>query len=80
MRAVTRCRTFWTLRRNGETARAELFNVGRYGLELRYTRNRKPFVRRIFADGSELLREAAIERFELELTGGNARKNCQRAD
>ncbi|HZA34318.1 MAG TPA: hypothetical protein VE505_05295 [Vicinamibacterales bacterium] len=35
-------------------------------LELRYTRNDKPSVRRIFADGTELLREAEIEWFELE--------------
>ena len=38
-------------------------------MELRYTRNGKPFVRRIFTDGADLLKEAAIERFELEAQG-----------
>jgi hypothetical protein len=43
MRAVTHCGTLWTLHRNGQTARAEIVNIEGVGLELRYTRNRKPF-------------------------------------
>jgi hypothetical protein len=69
MRAVTRVGTLWTLRRDSATARAEMFSIDGVGLELRYTRNRKPFVRRIFTDGADLLREAAVERFELEAQG-----------
>jgi hypothetical protein len=65
-RAITHCGTLWTLRRNGETARAEMVDIEGVGLELRYTRNHKPFARRIFTNGAELLRDAAIERFELE--------------
>ena len=57
------------LHRNGQTARAEIVEIKGLGLELRYTRNRKPFVRRTFTDGAELLRDAAIERFELEALG-----------
>jgi hypothetical protein len=59
----------WTLHRNGQTARAEIVNIEGVGLELRYTRNRKPLVRRTSTDGAELLRDAAIERFELEALG-----------
>src|SRR5829696_5201625 len=36
------------LHRNGQTARAEIVSIDGLGLELRYTRNGKPFVRRIF--------------------------------
>jgi hypothetical protein len=43
----TPCRTFgWTLDRNGQTARAEIVSIEGIGLELRYTRNPRPFVRR----------------------------------
>jgi hypothetical protein len=69
---ITHCGTLWTLRRNSETARAELVDIEGVGLELRYTRNEKPFVRFVFTDGSDLLREAAIERFELERKGWTA--------
>jgi hypothetical protein len=34
-----------------------------------YTRNRRPFVRRIFTHQLDLLKDAAIERFELEQRG-----------
>ena len=57
------------LRRNGEIARAEVFQLEGAGLELRYTRNDKSFVRRMFTDGADLLRAAAVERFELERDG-----------
>ena len=69
-RSITHCGTIWTLRRNGETARAEIVAIEGVGLELRYTRSNKPFVRWcIYADGGDLLREAAIERFDLEAQG-----------
>jgi hypothetical protein len=68
-RAITRCGTLWTLHRNGQTARAEIVSIEGLGLELRYTRNGKPFVRRTFTDGAELLRNAAIELFKLEARG-----------
>jgi hypothetical protein len=68
-RTTTHCGTLWTLRRDGKTARTEIVEIEGVGLELRYTRNDKPFVRCIFTDGAELLREAAIERFELERKG-----------
>jgi hypothetical protein len=55
--------------RRDAAAAAELLDICGIGLELRYTRTGKPFVRRIFADGADLLREAAIERFELEALG-----------
>jgi hypothetical protein len=71
-RAITHCGTVWTLRRDGVTARAEIVAIEGIGLELRYTRNDKPFVRCIYTDGAELLREAAIERFELERKGWGA--------
>ena len=61
-RAITNRGTLWTLRRSSETARAEMVEIEGVGLDLRYTRSNKPFVRSIFADGSELLREAEIER------------------
>jgi hypothetical protein len=41
---------------------------------LRYTRNDKPFVRRIYADGADLLREAEIERFELKAQGWSEKR------
>ena len=69
MHAVTPCGTLWTLHRDGVTARPEMVNIEGVGLELRYTRDGKPFVRRIFTDGVDLLRDAAIERFELEALG-----------
>ena len=68
-RAITRCGTLWTLHRNGQTAGAEIVSIEGLGLELRYTRNGKPFVRRTFTDGAELLRNAAIELFKLEARG-----------
>jgi hypothetical protein len=68
-RAITHRGTLWTLRRNGETASAEIVQIEGVGLELRYTRSNKPFVRCIFADGNELLRDAEIKRFELETQG-----------
>ena len=71
-RLITYCGTLWTLRREGKTARAEIVDIEGIGLELRYRRNDKPFVRCIFDDGAELLREAAIERFELEQRGWTA--------
>jgi hypothetical protein len=71
-RTVTYCGTLWTLRRDGKTARAEIVEIDGVGLELRYTRNDKPFVRCIYRDGAGLLREAAIERFDLERQGWTA--------
>jgi hypothetical protein len=71
MRAVTHCGTLWTLHRNGQTARAEIVNIEGVGLELRYTRNRKPLVRRTSTDGAELLRDAAIERLNWRRWGGD---------
>jgi hypothetical protein len=68
-RTITHCGRLWTLRRNGETARAEMADIEGVGLELRYTRNDKPFARRIFTNGAELLRDAAVERCELEGQG-----------
>ena len=65
---TTYCGRLWTLRRNGEIARAEVIQFEGAGLELRYTHNDKPFVRRMFTDGADLLR-AAAERFELERDG-----------
>ena len=50
-------------------ARAEVIQLQGAGLELRYTRNDKSFVRRMFTDGADLLRAAAVERFELERDG-----------
>jgi hypothetical protein len=66
---MTYCGRLWTLRRNGEIARAEVIQLEGAGLELRYTRNDRPFVRRMFTDGADLLRAAAVERFELERDG-----------
>ena len=66
---MTYCGRLWTLRRNGQIARAEVIQGEGAGLELRYTRNDKPFVRRMFTDGADLLRAAAVERFELERDG-----------
>jgi hypothetical protein len=60
---MTYCGRLWTLRRNGEIARAEVIQLEGAGLELRYTRNDKSFVRRMFTDGADLLREAAVGRF-----------------
>jgi hypothetical protein len=71
-RAITHSGTLWTLRRDGVTARAEIVEIEGVGMELQYTRNDKPFVRCIYTDGAELLREAAIERFELERKGWTA--------
>ena len=66
---TTYCGRLWTLRRNGVIARAEVIQLEGAGLELRYTRNDKSFVRRMFTDGADLLRAAAVERFELERDG-----------
>jgi hypothetical protein len=71
-RVTTHRGTLWTLRRNGETARAEIVEIEGVGLELRYTCNERPIVQRIFTDGADLLREAAIERFERERRGWTA--------
>ena len=71
-RVITHRGTLWTLRRNGETARAEIVEIEGVGLELRYTCNERPIVQRIFTDGADLLREAAIERFERERHGWTA--------
>jgi hypothetical protein len=71
-RAITHRCTLWTLCRNGETTRATILETEGAGLELRYTRDGKPFLRRVFADGADLLREAAIERFDLERDGWTA--------
>jgi hypothetical protein len=85
-RTTTYCGTLWTLRRDGKTARAEIVEIVGIGLELRCTRNDKSFVRFIFDDGAELLREAAIERFELEARGwsdkltANAARRFRRRD
>jgi hypothetical protein len=68
-RTITHRGTLWTLRRDGKTARAEIVEIEGVGLELRYTRNDKPFVRRLYSHGADLLREAAIERFDLERDG-----------
>jgi hypothetical protein len=69
---TTYCGRLWTLRRNGVIARAEVIQLEGAGLELRYTRNDRPFVRRMFTDGADLLREAAVGRFELERDGWSA--------
>jgi hypothetical protein len=50
---MTYCGRLWTLRRNGEIARAEVIQLEGAGLELRYTRNDKSFVRRMFTDGAD---------------------------
>ena len=68
-RTITHRGILWTLRRDGKTARAEIVEIEGVGLELRYTRNHRPFVRRLYSDGADLLREAAIQRFELERDG-----------
>jgi hypothetical protein len=59
-RAITHCGTLWTLRCDGKTARAEIVDIEGIGLELRYTRNDKPFVRCIFTDGADLLPEPPL--------------------
>jgi hypothetical protein len=69
---TTYCGRLWTLRRNGVIARAEVIQLEGAGLELRYTRDDRPFVRRMFTDGADLLREAAVGRFELERDGWSA--------
>jgi hypothetical protein len=51
------------------TTGAEIVEIEGVGLELRCTRNDKLSVRRIYADGAELLKEAEIERFDLEADG-----------
>jgi hypothetical protein len=67
------CGTLWTLRRDRNTARAEIVEIEGVGLELRYTRDDKQIARCcIFTDGADLLREAAIERFDLERDGWTA--------
>jgi hypothetical protein len=58
--AITHCGTLWTLRRDGKTARAEIVDIEGIGLELRYARNDKPFVRCILTDGADLLREPPL--------------------
>ena len=50
-------------------AHAEIVDIESIGLELRYTRNGKPFVWRISTDGAELLKDAVIEWFALEALG-----------
>ena len=60
----------WTLNRDGHTVVAEVHEIEGIGLELRYMRDREPgFVWMRFRNGIELLREAAIERFQLEAKG-----------
>lgn len=63
-------RTLWTLRREGQTVVAEVREIEGIGLELRYRRDgEKGFVWVRFRDGTDLLREAAIKRFEMEGLG-----------
>jgi hypothetical protein len=57
----------WRLNRDGHTIVAEVHEIEGIGLELRYMRDRETaFVWMRFRNGIELLREAAMERFELE--------------
>ena len=70
MRAVPQSGTLWTLNRDGRTIVAEVHEIEGIGLELRYMRDREPgFVWVPFRNGIELLKEAALERFELEAQG-----------
>jgi hypothetical protein len=61
--------TLWTLHRDGGSMSAELYDLRQFGLELRYVRNGQPFGSARFDDGSDLLREVAVWRFELEAQG-----------
>ena len=65
--------TLWTLHRNGKTARAVVREIEGFGVELRYYWNDTLMLSRVFKDGTELLKEAADKRFELEGRGWTER-------
>jgi hypothetical protein len=63
--------TLWKLHRDGKTVSAEMCHVEGFGLELRYIRNGQPFAWLRFRDGSDLLKEAHVQRSGLEEQGWN---------
>jgi hypothetical protein len=69
MRTVISCRTLWTLHREDHTRSAEIREVAAGGPELRFMQDGTLTVWHLFRDGADLLREAAVERFELEAPG-----------
>jgi hypothetical protein len=69
MRAVTRCGVIWPLHREGHTRSAEIREVAAGGLKLRLRHDGTLIVWHLFRDGADLLKRAAVERFELEALG-----------
>jgi hypothetical protein len=65
VRASTDRGTLWTLHKNGRSARADVREIEGVDLELRYYWDDEL----MFKDGTELLKEAHIKRFDLEERG-----------
>jgi hypothetical protein len=61
--------TLWSLQRGKKTATAAVREIERVGFELRYVWDGELMQSHLFRDGTELLREAEMKRFELEGRG-----------
>jgi hypothetical protein len=59
----------WALHKNGKTARASVCEIEGFDIELSYYRDSELMQSMIFRDGTELLKEAQIKRFDPEERG-----------
>jgi hypothetical protein len=66
---ITERGTLWSLEKNGRTARADVREIEGVGVELRYYWDAELMQSAIFRDGTELLKEAQVKRFDLEERG-----------
>jgi hypothetical protein len=69
MRAVTRCGVIWTLHWKGHTRSAEIREVAAGGLEFALEKRRHADRVAPVSDGADLLKQSAVERFELDALG-----------
>jgi hypothetical protein len=65
MYGITERGTLWTLHKNGKTARAEVREIEGVGVELRYYWDGELMQSFLFKDGTDLLKESEIKRFDL---------------
>jgi hypothetical protein len=77
---ITERGTLWTLTKNGKTARADVRKIEGVGVELRYYWDAELMQSFLFKDGTELLKEAQIKRFDLEERGWLVAGSAQERD
>jgi hypothetical protein len=65
MYQITPRGTLWTLQKGGKIARADVREIEGVGLELRYVWDDELMQSFLFKDGTDLLKEAQIKRFDL---------------